>query len=213
SGLRQISFFVVPSAIAFLALGDVIVAAIYRSGRFTQADVIYVWGILAGSAVGLLASTLGRLYSSTYYALLDTRTPLRFAIVRVALTTLLGYLCSIPLPRALGIDPRWGVAGLTVSAGMASWVEFTLLRRTLNRRIGPTGLRADYLVKVWGAAIVAGAAGWAIHDALGTHHRPILVAILVLLPYGGLYFALTGLLGVAEARMFFGRAMSKLRGA
>jgi putative peptidoglycan lipid II flippase len=213
SGLRQISFFVVPSAIAFLALGDVIVAAIYRSGRFTQADVIYVWGILAGSAVGLLASTLGRLYSSTYYALLDTRTPLRFAIVRVALTTLLGYLCSIPLPRALGIDPRWGVAGLTVSAGMASWVEFTLLRRTLNRRIGPTGLRADYLVKVWGAAIVAGAAGWAIHHALGTHHRPILVAILVLLPYGGLYFALTGLLGVAEARMFFGRAMSKLRGA
>ncbi|HEX4073986.1 MAG TPA: murein biosynthesis integral membrane protein MurJ [Candidatus Acidoferrales bacterium] len=213
SGLRQISFFVVPSAIAFLALGDVIVAAIYRSGRFTQADVIYVWGILAGSAVGLLASTLGRLYSSTYYALLDTRTPLRFAIVRVTLTTLLGYLCSIPLPRAFGIDPRWGVAGLTVSAGMASWVEFTLLRRTLNRRIGLTGLRADYLVKVWGAAIVAGAAGWAIHHALGTHHRPILVATLVLLPYGGLYFALTGLLGVAEARMFFGRAMSKLRGA
>jgi putative peptidoglycan lipid II flippase len=213
SGLRQISFFVVPSAIAFLALGDVIVAAIYRSGRFTQADVIYVWGILAGSAVGLLASTLGRLYSSTYYALLDTRTPLRFAIVRVTLTTLLGYLCSIPLPRAFGIDPRWGVAGLTVSAGMASWVEFTLLRRTLNRRIGLTGLRADYLVKVWGAAIVAGAAGWAIHHTLGTHHRPILVATLVLLPYGGLYFALTGLLGVAEARMFFGRAMSKLRGA
>ena len=98
SGLRQIAFFVVPSAMAFLALGDVIVAAIYRSGRFTHADVIYVWGILAGSAVGLLASTLGRLYSSTYYALRDTRTPLRFAIMRVALTTLLGYLCAIPLP-------------------------------------------------------------------------------------------------------------------
>jgi len=213
SGLRQIAFLVVPSAIAFLALGDVIVAAIYRSGRFTQADVLYVWGILAGAAVGLLASTLGRLYSSTYYALLDTRTPLNYALIRVALTTLLGYLFSFPLPRLLGIDPRWGVAGLTVSAGLASWVEFTLLRRTLNRRIGSTGLRADYLAKVWGAAIVAGAAGWAIHHALGTHHRPILVAILVLLPYGGLYFAITGLLGVAEARMFFGRAVSKLRGA
>ena len=33
--------------------------------------------------VGLLASTLGRLYSSTYYALRDTRTPLGFAIVRI----------------------------------------------------------------------------------------------------------------------------------
>jgi putative peptidoglycan lipid II flippase len=213
SGLRQISFFVIPSAIAFLVLGDVIVAAIYRSGRFTQLDVIYVWGILAGAAVGLLASTLGRLYSSTYYALLDTHTPLRYAIIRVALTTLLGYLCAIPLPRLLGIDPRWGVAGLTVSAGMASWVEFTLLRRTLNRRIGPTGLRTDYLVKVWGAAIVAAAAGWAIHHALGTHRSPILAAILILLPYGGLYFGISALFGVAEARMFFGRAMSKLRGA
>jgi len=191
----------------------VIVAAIYRSGRFTQADVIYVWGILAGSAVGLLASTLGRLYSSTYYALLDTRTPLNFALVRVVLTTALGYLCSLPLPRLLGIDPRWGVAGLTISAGMASWVEFTLLRRTLNRRIGPTGLRADYMVKVWAAAIVAAAAGWAIHHALGTHRSPILAAILVLLPYGALYFGITALFGVAEARMFFGRAMSKLRGA
>ena len=213
AGLRQISFFVVPSAVAFLVLGDVIVAAIYRTGRFTQADVIYVWGILAGSAVGLLASTLGRLYSSTYYALLDPRTPLRFAVVRVILTTLLGYLCSLPLPRLLGIDPRWGVAGLTISAGMASWVEFTLLRRTLNRRIGLTGLRARYMLNVWSAAIVSAGAAWAIHHALGSHHRPILVAIVVLFPYGALYFGLTSLLGVAEARMFFGRAISKLRGA
>jgi putative peptidoglycan lipid II flippase len=213
AGLRQIAFFVVPSVAAFLVLGDVIVAAIYRSGRFTQGDVLYVWGLLAGSTVGLLASTLGRLYSSTYYALLDTRTPLRFAIVRVVLTTALGYLCALPLPRALGIDPRWGVAGLTISAGVASWVEFTLLRRTLNRRIGLTGLRADYLAKVWAAALVAAAAGWAIHHALGAHRSPILAAILVLLPYGALYFGAAWLLGVAEAQTFFARAMSRIRSA
>ena len=76
AGLRQIAFFVVPSAMAFLALGDVIAAALFQSGRFRHTDAVYVWGILAGSAVGLLASTLGRLYSSTYYALRDTRTPL-----------------------------------------------------------------------------------------------------------------------------------------
>ena len=84
AGLRQIAFFVVPSAMAFLALGDVIAAALLQTGRFAHADAVYVWGILAGSAVGLLASTLGRLYSSSYYALRDTRTPLRFAIVRRA---------------------------------------------------------------------------------------------------------------------------------
>ena len=48
-GLRQIAFLVVPSVVGFLVLGDVIVAAIYQSGRFMHDDVIYVWGILVGS--------------------------------------------------------------------------------------------------------------------------------------------------------------------
>ena len=145
SGLRRIAFFVVPSAVAFLALGDVMTAALYQTGKFTHDDSIYVWAILAGSSVGLAGelSTLGRLYSSTYYALRDTRTPLRFALVRVTLTTVLGYLCAILLPRWLGIDARWGMAGLTASAGVAGWVEFALLRRTLNKRIGRTGLTAS----------------------------------------------------------------------
>ncbi|HEV7799209.1 MAG TPA: murein biosynthesis integral membrane protein MurJ, partial [Pyrinomonadaceae bacterium] len=117
AGLRRIAFFIVPSSMAFLALGDVIAAVLYQTGQFKHDAAIFVWGILAGSTVGLLASTLGRLYSSTYYALHDTRTPLRYAIVRVTLTTVLGYLCALPLPRLLGIDPKWGVAGLTASAG------------------------------------------------------------------------------------------------
>lgn len=210
AGLRQIAFLVVPSVVAFLVLGDVVVGAIYRTGRFTQGDVTYVWGILAGATVGLLASTLGRLYSSTYYALRDTRTPLRFAIVRVVLTTILGYLCALPLPRLLGIEPRWGVAGLTISAGIASWVEFHLLRRTLNRRIGPTGLTASYLAKLWAIALVAAAAGWAIHQ-YGGHHRPILVAVLVLGPYGILYLGGTWIAGLAESRAMFGRFLGASR--
>ncbi|HEX7335210.1 MAG TPA: murein biosynthesis integral membrane protein MurJ, partial [Pyrinomonadaceae bacterium] len=92
-GLRRISFFIVPSAVAFLALGDVIAAVLYQTGKFTRDDSIYVWTILAGASVGLLASTLGRLYSSTYYALRDTRTPLLYAVTRVGLGSLLGYFC------------------------------------------------------------------------------------------------------------------------
>ncbi len=210
AGLRQIAFFVVPSVAAFLILGDVVVGAIYRTGRFLQSDVIYVWGILAGATVGLLASTLGRLYSSTYYALRDTRTPLRFAIVRVVLTTALGYICALPLPRVLGIEARWGVAGLTISAGIASWVEFHLLRRTLNRRIGRTGLPADFLAKLWATALVAAAAGWSIHH-FGGHHGPILLALLVLGPYGIIYFAGTWILGLAESRALFSRFLRTSR--
>jgi putative peptidoglycan lipid II flippase len=193
--------FVVPSVAAFLSLGDVIVAAIYRTGQFKQADVIYVWGILAGATVGLLASTLGRLYSSTYYALRDTRTPLRFAVVRVVLTTILGVFCAFPLPHLLGIEARWGAAGLTISAGVSSWVEFAMLRRTLNRRIGHTGVPSDSLVRLWGAAFLAALAGWAIRHFLG-RHSPILVAVAVLVPYGIIYFATILALGLDEARGF-----------
>jgi putative peptidoglycan lipid II flippase len=205
-GLRQIAFFVVPSSAAFLFLGNVIVGAIYQTGRFRQADTTYVWGILAGSTVGLLASTLGRLYSSTYYALRDTRTPLRYAILRVVLTTILGYACAIPLPSALGIAPRWGVAGLTISAGIASWVEFTLLRVTMNQRIGPTGLPRGVLAKLWLAALTGSATGLLIDRGV-SHHDPIVVAAAVLLPYGVVYLGATWLLGIKETRSYLGRIL------
>jgi putative peptidoglycan lipid II flippase len=197
NGLRQIAFFVVPSAMAFLALGGVIAATLFQHGKFTHADSMYVWGIVAGSSVGLLASTLGRLYSSTYYALRDTRTPLRFAVIRVTLTTALGYLCALPLPRWIGLDPRWGAAGLTVSAGVAGWVEFTLLRRTLNRRIGQTGLPAALVAKLWTSAAVAAAAAWGVKLAVGEGHR-MLYGAAILGTYGALYFAVAYLLGVEE---------------
>jgi putative peptidoglycan lipid II flippase len=188
AGLRQIAFFVVPSAVAFLALGDVIAAAVLQTGRFRHADAVYVWEILAGSAIGLLASTLGRLYSSTYYALRDTRTPLKYALVRVGLTTLLGYFSAIPLPRLLGVSPLWGAAGLTASAGVAGWVEMLLLRRTMNTRIGRTGLPAIYTAKLWTAAVCGASAAWAVKLALPPMH-PALTALFVLAPYGLVFFA------------------------
>jgi putative peptidoglycan lipid II flippase len=203
SGLRQITFLVVPSVMGFLALGDVIVAAIYQSGRFTHADVIYVWGILAGSTVGLLASTLGRLYSSGYYALRDTRTPLRFAIVRVLLTTLLGYLAALPLPRLIGVESRWGVAGLTISAGIASWVEFTLLQRGLRRRIGQVGVPLAFLARVWVAALIAAAAARGMLARVG-HRGPIILAAIVLSVYAILFFGVSTLLKLPEARSMLG---------
>ncbi len=201
AGLRRIAFFVMPSLAAFLVLGDVIVAAIYQTGQFMRADVLYVWGILAGSTVGLLASTCGRLYSSVYYALHDTRTPLKFAVIRVVLTTVLGYFFALHLPAALGLAQRWGVAGLTVSAGIAAWIELIMLRGSLNRRIGRSGLAAGYLIKISMAAFTAAAIGWGLHAWFG-NHSAVLTAIVVLLPYGLTYFAICTILGLPEARMF-----------
>jgi putative peptidoglycan lipid II flippase len=201
---RRIGFFVVPSAVAFVALGDVIAAAIYVGGKFTQADAQYVWGILAGSAVGLVAMTIGRLYSSAYYALRDTRTPLWFAILRVALTTVLGYLSALPLPKLLGIDPKWGVAGLTASAGISAWLEFLLLRRGMNRRIGRMEFPALYFAKLWLCAGLAAGVAWGLK--LWLHpQQPQVAAVLLLLPYGVVYLALTMALGISQARSILKR--------
>jgi putative peptidoglycan lipid II flippase len=204
AGLRRIAFFVIPSAAAFLVLGDVIARALFQSGRFTETDTLFTWGILAGSAVGLLASTLGRLYSSTYYALHDTRTPLRFAVVRVTLTTALGYLFAIPLPHLLNIDARWGAAGLTASAGMAGWVEFLLLRSRLNRRIGRTGLSRRFVATLWASSGVAAAVAFAIQHAVIWPHRFVMAAVVLggfAVIYGG--FALA--FGIPEARALLTR--------
>jgi len=208
AGLRQIAFFIVPSAMAFFALGDVITAALYQTGKFTHVNTLYVWGIIAGSGVGLLASTLGRLYSSSYYALRDTRTPLRFALVRLALTTALGLVCVFVLPGALGLAPRWGAAGLTASAGVAGWVEFVLLRRTLNARIGVTGLPAMLMVQLWGIAAICAAVAWGVKLKLG-HGYPIFLAMIILGVYGCLYFALTYLIGVVECRRMLSKVLRR----
>ena len=198
-GLRHIAYFVVPSAAAFLAFGDVIAAVLFQYRKFTPQDSLYAWGILAGAAVGLLASTMGRLYSSTYYALHDTRTPLRFSMVRVALTTVLGYLFALPLPRLLGIDPHWGAAGLTASAGVAGWVEFSLLRSRLNARIGTTGVPSRFVALLWLCAAIAVAAGWGVRMlTVGRNH--LVGGLLVLATYGLVYLAASLIAGVPEAR-------------
>ena len=166
SGLRAIAFPVVPTVIAFLAFGDVAVAALFRSGRFTADDVRYVWMILAGSTVGLLAATQARLYSSTFYALRDTRTPLKYAAIRVALTAGLGLAAGLWLPRALHLDSRLGAVGLTASAGVAGWIEYALLRRGIGARVGRAALPRGLLARLWGAAIAAGAVGLGVKFAL-----------------------------------------------
>jgi len=204
AGLRQIAFFVIPSAVAFLALGDVVAGALYQTGAFTREMTVYVWAILAGSAVGLLASTWGRLYASTYYALQDTRSPLRFAMVRVALTIVLGYLFAIPLPLQLGIDPRWGAAGLTASAGMAGWIEFHLLRRGLHSRLGSTRIPVPFVARLWGSALAATAAAWVVKLALQGRH-PLVVALFSLGMYGIAYLTITATLGVPHAWRILGR--------
>ena len=197
SGLRQIAFLVIPAVAAFVMLGDVIAGALFQSGQFTAADARYVWAILAGAGIGLIATTMGRLYTSAFYSILDTRTPLVFSLVDVTLTLVLGYLFAFPLPRLLGIEQRWGAVGLTASAGLSGWLEFSLLRSNLNRRIGSTGVDFSYLAKLWTIAAGAAIGGFAIKEALPVAN-PRLLGLAVLPTFGLSYLALAWWIGVPE---------------
>lgn len=193
AGLARLAFFVVPSAVAFAALGDVLAGALLQRGRFRPEDSLYVWAILAGSSIGLLATTMARLYSVAHYALGDTKRPLRYAIVRLIAVTTLGYFCAIVLPPLLGIARPWGAAGLTASAGVAGWIEFALLRSSINRRIGQTGLRAAHMARLWTAAIVAAIPAVGVKLAVPVL-APIPRGILVLGTFGMGYLAMARLL-------------------
>jgi putative peptidoglycan lipid II flippase len=225
-GLRQIAFFVVPTVVAFVAIGRILVAALYQTGQFGNDQTLYVWYILAGSTVGLLAMTLGRLYSSAFYALRDTKTPLKFAAARVALTAILGYLfafplrwvlvdiiqfAGMPLPAGTGGATAMGTVGLTASAGVAGWLEYILLRTFLQRRIGRVTLPVMLQLSLWSSAIIGATAAIAF-DLLFAHRiaehlplRHIAEALLVAGVFGVVYFAAAIASEIPEAKATLSR--------
>jgi putative peptidoglycan lipid II flippase len=209
AAMRRMALFVIPASAAFVGLGDTIGALIYQTGLFTHQDVLYIWALLAGSGVGLLASTFGRLCSSTFYALRDTRTPLRFAIVRVVLTIVLGYIFAFPLPQLLHLDPKLGLAGLTASAGIAGWVEFLLLRGTLAKRVDPFHLPPGLALRLWASAVLAVAIVFPMKHFFTGH--PVIAGVVLLPWYGSLYLCATLAFRVPEAWAIFEKVLAKLR--
>jgi putative peptidoglycan lipid II flippase len=207
---RTIAFFIVPSAMAFFVLGDVLVAAVFQSGQFRRTETLYTWGILAGSAIGLLAGTQARLYSSTLYAMHDTRTPLRYATARFAVSAGVGAVLALLVPRWLGIDQRWGAAGLTTAGGIGAWVEYLLLRSALRRRIGPVGMPVRYRALLWGAAALAAAVGFGARLGVAESGR-FTAALMVFGAFGLVYIGATYVAGIPEAGALVGRIVRRRR--
>jgi putative peptidoglycan lipid II flippase len=173
-------------------------------------------------AIGLLASTASRLFSSTFFALRDTRTPARSAAARVSVSAVLGAVLMVQFepiapfgaggpqvgPGLLGgldIGGRpLGAVGLALGAGLAAWLEVLLLRRALTPRIGSIALPARHWLRMFGAGFAAAGIGWGIRLLLPVLH-PVVTAALVLGAFGLTYFAVAHAVGLSEAAVVFSR--------
>ena len=212
-GLEQIAFFVVPSFVGYLLLGDVIVGALLERGRFTRFDTILVWLTLAAFSLSLLASTASRLLVSAFFALHETKTPARYATFRVLLAAAIGAGFMLLLDQwEIAPGKRLGPVGLALGGGIAGWVEWWLLRRTLRARIGVVGAGASPLGRMFIAALIAGAVAralaWWLPDM-----NPLLAGLIVLPVYGALYFLIAWRLGLSQAASVFGRIIGRFRRA
>jgi putative peptidoglycan lipid II flippase len=203
TGADRIAFFVVPSAVAFFALGDVVAGVVFQTGEFTSADARIVWSIIAAQSIGLVASTQARLVSNAFFAMKDTRTPLRCAIARVVVGLALGALFSLAAPLVLDIPPAYRAAGIGLGSSLGAVVELIALRRALAKVVeGGSGSMA-LVPRVLAASAASALVAHIAHLGLDPMRLPVwLEGLVVLAVYGGVYLGLTVLLRVGEARAF-----------
>jgi len=206
-GLDRIAYFVVPTVVAFVLVGELVVYGLFGGGAFTAETARWVHRTLIGAALGLLANTAGRLYASACYALGDAKTPFRGALLRVGLGGGLGWIGALGLPAWLGVDARWGLQALTVAAGVAAWVEYHWLRHRVTRAIGPTAVPTRRLLGYWAIAAVSVIGGLlvSVGGALLTRGSAVVVpgwvyAAVTAAVAAVVYFALTARFGIDDAR-------------
>lgn len=215
NGCHRIAFFVIPSCFAFIVLGREVITLIFQSGEFGSEDTLYVWYILGALAIGLMASTWGRLYASAFYALGDTRTPLRLALIRVTVSILLGFLLAFPLrpyivefftstpglrkPELPDIELGLGAIGLSLATAISGWVEFLILKGKISKRIGRPRTSKILLTKTVLAALCASiiAASSSLYFD-GIQLGVSLKALMILVIYGAGYLIFAAFLKIDE---------------
>ncbi len=195
NGLARILFYVVPSAVVFIAFGDLVIGVLLVSGEFGAAQQTLVHATLAAYAVGLIGFSSNRLMATVFHAMQDYRTPLRYSMVSVAV--------SIVTAAALAYyfrSNRFAVAGIAFGAALGSWVNFALLtarvRSVFGSLLSPETRSA--VLRVVALTSAATALAWLLRESLPPLHRWLLAAV-VLGVFSLLYLVSSWWLGSAEA--------------
>lgn len=231
SGLGLIAFLVAPTVVAYVVIGDLVIGALLQTGEFGHADTVLVWMILAVHAVGLPATTGSRLLQSGLYGIGEPRSAARIAIVRVAVALALGALLmfsfdrvvigpegmsvvgDVPAFTPLAADVRdsvtddehrhLGAVGLGLAAGIASLLEYRLLRRALHRQGVQIAMTTGRILPTAAAAGISGIAAGAVRFVVGDL-TPIVAGATAVLVTAVVYLAASWRLGVPESRQIVG---------
>ena len=212
AGLRQGLFLAIPTALGYIALGYVIIGAIYRGGLFDVDDNWLAYVILATYSLGLLATVSSRLLQNGFWALGDTRTPARMAMIRaaIALTVAIPVMfaldrLSVSLITGPGTSELYfGAVGLAFGSAVASWIEWWLLGRVLKRRLENTftpwraaGTMATFVI----AALVPSGILWYFAQSW----PPVWLGIMVTAVFAATYLLLARLYRRPELSAWIGR--------
>lgn len=205
-GWQRILFYVVPSAVVFLVLGDYCVGVLYRAGQFGEREQQVVHAVLAGYSIGLVSFGSVKLLGSAFYALQDYRTPLRASLASITVSAIAAVAIAVPLRAS-----PFATAGIALASALGSYVNLGVLARGLRQRLGPLytpamwqGTRRILLASL--CAAVAGSAARLLHAQLtpGLHVR--LAAVPVLAAFAATYLGTAWWMGSAEAARWVRRA-------
>jgi putative peptidoglycan lipid II flippase len=183
-----------PAAVALAVIPTEIISVLYQRGAFSSTDTANVAAALAFFALGLPSFVLIKVFSPAFFAREDTKTPMRFASISMALNTL-GSIGLFFLFRDLGWMPHVGIAIATAFGG---WLNAGLLWWALRRNghfVADTRLKRALAMIVLSSAVMGGALWWHARELApwfatqhGTWTRAL--ALLVLISGGGLVYAI-----------------------
>jgi putative peptidoglycan lipid II flippase len=194
-----------PAAVALAVAAEPIVRVLFERGAFTAADTTATALALAAFACGLPAFVLQKVFQPGFFAREDTRTPMRYAMVNMAVNTV-GAIVLFYLFQALGWRPYLGIA---VATSLAGWLNALMLWGTLARR---GHFRLDsrlvrVLPLVVASSAIMGVVLWAVAWQLTpwlNDHGPLWVRISALATLVGagllVYGALIQLTGAIDLR-------------
>lgn len=143
-------FIALPAAAGLLALADPVISLLFERGAFTAEAVEATAKALVAYSVGLPFIALSRPLVAGFYALEDTRTPVRIAVVCLVANIGLGAWLMFPLKHV----------GLALAVSISSFLNFALLFSGLCKRLGHCPLSAKGALQTLLLSCVIGAGAW-----------------------------------------------------